>query len=947
MKRAAPGNAFALALTLVLLALIVIVILAYLANARTDRATSSVYANGLRAQMVAESGLAAATKLLSDNTRYGNYITAMPPPAPSPAPLYTEVYRPTDPLGTTQAKADDYLQPTNAAGEILASLAATPSGTPQVDSRPMPMMIPGAGPFTLGDPGFTAGNSYDFNQIVRLGTNANGRLVNPLPTPAYGQWVRLRNSSNELIGRYAFFIEDESMKTNVNVAGNNLAPGSNLRVNDLTLPLPSPTPATQLQEVDPAAVLPPPPTIDRAVADSALTSIGAAGTRLASRSTLALLEQWQTNFSDYSHLVTSASQDDNTTARGWQRLDLNTLVAAAVDNTAKAALAHRLSNWIRDAWTGPALSGLEESQVFANERLRLQLAANIIDYIDQDNSPTDLGDIRPDGFPNPVPVIGIEKIPHLGSIFVVFEASNRSGNTAQMRMKIRLNFLNMFGSMLNLQNTLSKVIVQGVPVILKKGGIVFNHYSDTFSIPITALTPVSTSGGIYDIPPAVDGSAPNGGARSYETVWLVPNETVTFSTQAGLPTFQAGEVQVSVYGLDNERVDITAAQTADTPSTGYTRSGTSPSGDFLLDATPGPRDVSAIFLQEDVVDTTVTRTFGDPRYRPELLDGRWRRLNLTDNHALSDRLDLVDTNPRIYGADWFDYTGDRPLAFFRNGPMLNIGELGNISVSEFPFRTIYLQYPERPAVGGGPTNITQVTTRRRDSVDYILMDLFRTDPNVKRTGGLNINTQQRLAGTQQHTLAPLFLGLPVGTQTITQAPVDMVARFSTTTGNIAYSSIFDRRIAVGTPPDNTPLRPFFQIGELASMLSRLVNSSDTTTTGNPGRTTVLYSAIRNSPGATTEVNANFQRDMGAEQEFREVSNSITTRGNIFRVLYVGQAIKDINGNGIVDANEVKAEYLGEAFVQRNATFQAGGSNLDAVTTVDSTYRILTNRVITE
>ena len=123
MKTSRRDSAFALAVTLVLMALIVIVIVAYLANTRTDRSTSAIYANRIRAKIVAEDGLAAATKLLSNNTRYGNYITAMPVPSPAPAKLYTEVYRPTDSADTTTAIANDYLTLTNAAGEILASRA--------------------------------------------------------------------------------------------------------------------------------------------------------------------------------------------------------------------------------------------------------------------------------------------------------------------------------------------------------------------------------------------------------------------------------------------------------------------------------------------------------------------------------------------------------------------------------------------------------------------------------------------------------------------------------------------------------------------------------------------------------------------------------------------------------------------------------------------------------
>ena len=47
-----------------------------------------------------------------------------------------------------------------------------------------------------------------------------------------------------------------------------------------------------------------------------------------------------------------------------------------------------------------------------------------------------------------------------------------------------------------------------------------------------------------------------------------------------------------------------------------------------------------------------------------------------------------------------------------------------------------------------------------------------------------------------------------------------------------------------------------------------------------------------------------------------MSNAITTRGNVFRILYVGQSIKDTNRNSLVDlTQEIQSEYLGEAFVR--------------------------------
>src|SRR5205823_12707645 len=126
-----PRSGFALALTLILMVLIVIVVVAYLVSTRIERSTSSVYASRLRAKIQADSGLAAAIHLLKDNTRYGNYITAMPAPSPTstpgsttptPSPIVTEIYRPADPASSTYAvKADDYLRLDNPAGEVLIS----------------------------------------------------------------------------------------------------------------------------------------------------------------------------------------------------------------------------------------------------------------------------------------------------------------------------------------------------------------------------------------------------------------------------------------------------------------------------------------------------------------------------------------------------------------------------------------------------------------------------------------------------------------------------------------------------------------------------------------------------------------------------------------------------------------------------------------------------------
>lgn len=987
---------FALIATLVLMALVVIVVVAYLANTRSERSTSSTYANRARAKIMADSGLAAATKLLYDNTKYGNYITAMPAPLPSPAPHYTELYRPTDPSDPTHAaKADDYLQLGNAAGEVLVSRAApTPAAAPipQVDPRPTPETIPTPLPvgsaFALSTPTPVLGatNSFDFNQVVRVGTNDAGRLVDSDGRPAFGQWVRVRNSAGELIGRYAFFIEDESMKVNLNVAGNNTgAGGSNLRVSDLNLPATAPAPASQIQEIDPAAILP--TTANRVAADTALTALGAANSRLSSRSSVSLLTDWGSAFPDYAHVATVLSRDDSTTARGWKRLDLNKVVAdAQTAGTAQAKkdAAIAIANWIRDAWTGlTPVATLQDYQLYGDDWSRKQLAANIVDYIDTDSTPTDVGDAVPTGYTNPIPVIGLEKMPYLAGLHVVYEASNSTypgpgaGTfSATIKVKLYLHFLNLYEGALDLADALgntplSRIEIKGIPIVQKNGNQVYNVSSQTMSVKLSNITPVNGTG--TSITAGVDGTSTSG-ARTFQTDWL-DTRTVSFTVSASEsiaqsnPKLLADNISVKLIGnktgnaADDYRVDETSIVTSSGP-TQWCKSCTR--GDFLEDSTGSTalRIASINYVAGYNGAIIIAATPGDPRYRGRLVSDRWNNdASRTDASGASNRLDSLidkaDINVRVYGFDWFDNSGDRPLAFIRDGAILNVGEIGNVAACEYPWRTVYLQYPERLAntTSAGPS--TEIPLRRSKSVDYVLTDLFTTDSASPRAGAININSQQRYGSTQQHALAPVFLGERVastggavssGTQPgLTQTIVD---RFCTASGNASYSPIFDRRVAAGPPPDNTPLRPFLQIGELASVVSRLVNTSPggSATTGTTNRTTVSYSALRTTPATANEAptNTNIHQDMQVEQQFREISNSITTRGNVFRILFVGQTIRDVNKDGNVDLpQDVSAEYLAEAFVERQGTFTSGAANPNAMTTSDSTYRILATRVITE
>lgn len=1072
MKLPCNRSGFALALTLTLMTLIAIVVVAYLSSTRTERNTTSTYAGRMRAQTMADSGLAAAVHVLQANTRYGNYITAMPPaPTASPATIYTEVYRPTN-TATGAVIPDDYLRLDNGGGELLVSLASSPSpsNSPGPDPRPSAVAIPtplaSSSPFAIASPNPalteevlgpanpttsatpTPGASYNFNQLVRIGNNNNARLVQPSPSPAppgaLGQWVNVRNTAGDLVGRYAFYMEDESMKVNVNYAGN----ATSTRTNDLTTA--TPTPANQIQETDPGAVLPlGSPAPDRLTANSVLSALGTAGARLPTRSTLGLITAWKDMFPDYVHMTTVLSKDDNTTARGWQRLDLNALASGLTSPAAKKPIATRIANWIRDAWTGPPLATLSATQIFNDDRLRQQVAANIVDYIAPAGPPTDMSP-PPSPSPalamSPVPVIGIEKVPYIQAVEVIYQAGSASAGsgplptpwptpgtyTTTIKMKLKFRFINLFEANLVLTDQIGKITVSGVPKITKNNSTLIDVSGQTFTINSTDLKPYNPPND-FNIAAGTDGTS-SSGARDFQTDWLATNSpSFTIPQPSASPSDKNPQINpstlyVSVLGKNSERIDVFGiAIGSQTTGYYYGQSGSSASnytsqGDFVEEAndstgsprSPSPQVASINRTAHLAGPTPASSPFGDPRYRgpatTATLADRWdndsSRTDATCNPSPSppgspgspcswltkpykvDRIDeyvdKAEMMPRGPAVDWYDDGGDRPLAFIRNGPMLDIGELGNIATCEFPWRTLYLQQPERPA--NLTTAASDVAARRANTVDYVLVDLFRASGSVTRSGALNINTQfQYLPPSGTVTTSPLeslFVSLPVGAPGVTPSPTPQLLtqatpgaapspadRLSTGINQLVSSTTTPASSGTGTNPlpyrvasvsnkrssltgetptaDANPPRPYFQIGELAPTLSRLLSASQASDTSSSSSTSkVVYSALRNTPTATTS--KNYHKDFEVEQAFREVSNSITTRGNVFRVLYVGEAIKDINHNGQVDSQtEVTAEYLGEAFVERQAVFTQDSSNPDIMRTTDSAYKIIANRVVTQ
>lgn len=933
-----------------------------LALARTEIVTSGLTSQRVRAEVAARGGLEEALDLLRFHTRHGNHVTAMQPLTGSPPDetvviheLYRPYWEPGDNLATRTSRylaADDPERPIVA--DYLVSLSdGFGSDTDRIERRPNPWALsndPDAMPggnsseVALGMPYrnatqqaahgsgqpwplFTDENSYDFNQLVgpveeaRFLVHPATDLSGPSPVslPAPGQWVHLRDDDGNLTARYAWFIEDESMKLNVNTAGTDSRPSDLL--ND---PLPR-----AVSGIDPGSVLPDPGARD----DGRQQVLGAGdiNTRTLTRGSVPLFgSAWNQpgpaqGPAAWANFITTVSASDDTTGRGWPRMNLNQVVASHPPEEA----AHLIADWIRDAWTGPGgLGSLQDHQLFGNERLRLQIAANIVDYIDEDNIPTDLGDI--DGHP----VIGIEKIPYLIAVEPRFEhvdlgESNVPGfRRSQITLRANLRFYNLFDEELDVADSVRSVFLTGLPIIVRGGQDVLDIEDETFEIRIPDdLEPGSTV-----VPPTQQGVG-SSGSRTLSTGAL-GQWTVEYPV-LGQSSFLAGLLEIEVMGDNGHRLDVTEVG-LNSRNAQWAQSG---AGRFLFDDGSSGREAAVICLHFTVVPTasgSTPREIGDPRYRPDIVNGRWYHTTRSDEARVEYGLDRAEQNSRTFALDWYQHFGDSPKAVHRNAPMRAIGELGHIAACEFPWRTIYLQQPERPS------NTTEfffgaaIPERRLAALDWVLTDLFTTG-SANRAGQWNINSQlvAHQNGAVSHGGAHgLFRRMEVG------GPNAATLTINDSLAAAMAGAVTGRRLNPVPSDRNDPARPFFQRGQLAAPLSRLIGTSDGTTASSRS---VVSASIYGTTGGNTPLT---RLDSLMEQPFRQISCAITTSGTVFRILFVGQAVTDRNNDGVIQPSEVRAEYLAEALVERRPVFEEIPGQ-PGRRTVDAVFRVVSQRAILE
>ena len=520
----------------------------------------------------------------------------------------------------------------------------------------------------------------------------------------------------------------------------------------------------------------------RAAATEALANLGEIGNRVSTKTSVGLIPAWNNGAlepSTFLHLLTATSSDDATTARGWTRMDLNRVVAdAGPGNAGKVFAAQTIADWIKDAWTGQTgLSSLSSFQVYGDERLRRQLAANIVDYIDSDSAPTDMGEF-PEGEPTAPAVIGIEKTPLLVEVDVIYtadDASPPSPTSARIGVKFRFNFFNMYDHDLRLSDYVQTISIKGIPVVVKNGMPIFDMEARTFVLTVggdPGITDALISAGGDNSPAGV------AGARTFLSQ-EVASQTVTY-IPGGSPTqFESGLLEIEVT-KDDARVESCRLALRDLQAK-FSNASPQPNPNDFLEATPRPKEAASINASYEgivVPGGSITPVaHGDPRWRPAIPTRRFYNLTRTDTTRFTTSDDKAEIDSRTHAIDWHDYVGNRPLAYFRNAPMQSVGELGNVANCEYPWRSVYLQYAGRPESTIDAEVAAQVQDRRGSSAaaqtnpsllpqDYVLLDLFRTSSEVTRAGSINLNSQFNIRNVDgeidQGAIPSLMSAIPIG-----------------------------------------------------------------------------------------------------------------------------------------------------------------------------------------
>jgi hypothetical protein len=203
------NRGFALLLILVAVTLITLLALGMLAISERDRLSAHGISNGERTELLAQAALEHATALLDHN------IPQPLPPGVDPNPLT---------VGDTSPDHVGHYPPTNwVVSPGLLTLIGP--GNTASSVKYVQLSSSTTDPYTPVTSGSTADPNLNAEQVTSISSGTATYPIRGDGQPLYAGWVNIlkdptqpASATNPLVGRYAFWIDDESAKVNVNMA---------------------------------------------------------------------------------------------------------------------------------------------------------------------------------------------------------------------------------------------------------------------------------------------------------------------------------------------------------------------------------------------------------------------------------------------------------------------------------------------------------------------------------------------------------------------------------------------------------------------------------------------------------------------------------------------------------------------------------------------------------
>ena len=425
--------------TLIILSVLAIVAVALMQSVTTDRTSARSGADYYKAQLAADAGAAVGRGMLADLIRrYPDSVTGWQNVGGSlvygtdneATVLYARAQSGNPSLGASPAAFGPDV--TLLAQPLVSRIGANASS---VATNLLPLAdVVSSVPFVVGTSvNINATNDSRTDPFVgsRSSTNPGGALVAPVTA---AQWIYLTNASGQTNARFAFWMEDESFKVNVNIATNGPRGATSLGTNageariDGAWGASSNSAIANANFADLAALRGNNPYPTNGNIPSPLTAMLATGISDASAA------------AEVKFLTTTHSAGLDLSRGGFPRFNLNSVtngdkrtglnrIIAAITNTNASPLFgqrfYRLANTPAGINSTSAVS-TNHAAIYLNK-----IAANIYDYLDADDQPTVISNdssfslvtgrptvgILPLGGgtagPNPIAAMGVENVPRL------------------------------------------------------------------------------------------------------------------------------------------------------------------------------------------------------------------------------------------------------------------------------------------------------------------------------------------------------------------------------------------------------------------------------------------------------------------------------------------------------------------------------------------------------